>query len=87
MQEAIDAILELVPFLSLCIAAASAYSARKHREKKSAVESANMSFKLDSMASDLKEVNASQKALLEGYTSNEKRITVLEHRVDRLERK
>lgn len=87
MQDAFQALLELVPFLSLCVAAASSYSSRKHREKKSAVESANVSFKLDAMASDLKDVSASQKMLLDGYTSNEKRITVLEHRVGILERK
>lgn len=87
MQEAIDAILELVPFLSLCIAAASAYSARRHRDNKSAVESASMNFKLDSIATDLRELKESSKALADGYTSNEKRISILERRVDAIEQR
>lgn len=76
-QEIVDVV---VPACSMLIAALSLLGVYRERRAKETRNEAILSSKIDQWGETMADINDKLTTLLEGYNSNEKRITLLEDR-------
>lgn len=77
----------IISFIMMCISFFSLYKTTQAAKQSRSEQELKDGFKLDALVQRFDELSASLHGLVDGYTSNEKRISLLEHNDSRQDKR